>query len=90
MIAIGKEYYIYAARGNTKTSNCLKFFIVSLSTIRKKKKAFLKFLRALGYKRDTLNAYENYIKEGKGHIPYSWETFQGYILMNYCSCERSQ
>ena len=90
MINIGKEYYIHAARGNAKSGACLEFFLVAVSTIGKKKKAFLKFLRALGYKRDTINAYENYIKEGKGRIPYNWETFQNYIFMNYCSCERSQ
>ena len=76
----GKEYYIYASND----------FLIVLSTIGKKKKAFLKFLRSLGYKRDILNAYENYIKERKGYMPYSWETFKSYILMNYCSCERSQ
>lgn len=82
IIINGKEYYI----GLDLNID----FLMIYATIGKKKKAFLKFLRSLGYKRDILNAYENYIKEGKGARLYSWVSFQYYIFTNYCSCERSQ
>lgn len=87
MNIMGQEYDIYAARGNAKSNIWIRHFLMALGTIGKKKKAFLKYLRALGYKREILNSYEKYIKENKGKIEYSWTSFQYYIFTNYCSCE---
>lgn len=87
MNIMGQEYDIYAARGNAKSSRWMHYLLTAFATIGKKKKAFLKYLRALGYKQDILNSYEKYIKENKGKIEYSWTSFQYYIYTNYCSCE---
>ena len=86
------DLIFYTARGMTKTTWLIRAMCLDYISRKKKKKAFLKLLRSLGYKWNMIEDYVKWItlsnQLGK-KIEYSYIGFVSYIIRNYYCCERN-
>ena len=77
------ELFISAPRGHRKLELAMFDMIADASTHGKKKKAFLKWLRACGVRNKTIDSFVHWIKENKGKYSYNWPVFKWYLLTKY-------
>lgn len=79
------------ARGNGKTSVWVYTMALDYISRKKKKKAFLKFLRSLGHKQTIIKDYVEHItlvNRSGIREEYSYTGFMYFMMTNYCCCER--
>lgn len=84
------EFIITAARGNGKTDFWVHTMALDYVSRKKKKKAFLKLLRSLGYKWSMIENYAKWITLANrvgSKLEYSYIGFLYYIMNDYCCCE---
>lgn len=85
------EFIITAARGNCKTDFWVHIMDLDYISRKKKKKAFLKFLRSLGHRQIIIKDYVEHITlVNRSGIKeeYSYTGFMYFMMANYCCCER--
>ena len=81
---------LYHPRANTKSGACTYDLWIVFLTHGKKKKSFLKWLKAYGFHRNIIESFEKWVINGKGKYSYDILTFKYYLSTEYFYKEESK